>query len=125
MDCGLWIVNRGLRVLAVMPLIAIVGCGGDGGASSKEVSQFICGVADVMDNPATFDTVFATGATPVESQRANYRRYTYWTNDVDVSGDSATADVEISDFSDKVVATLQWTALREGGNWKLKDAPLP
>ena len=36
-----------------------------------------------------------------------------------------TIPVELSDSDDKIVGEVEWTAERQGGQWKLKDAPLP
>ena len=110
----------------LLSVAVVVGCGGDDvGSSADELSQFISGVSDSMGNPATFVAVFATGAAPAESEQSKYLQYRFWAKDVDISGDSATVTVEISDSSDKVVAEVEWTAVREGGQWKLKTAPLP
>lgn len=108
-------------------LAVVVGCGtGDGpGSPSDELSKFVSGVADAAGTAEAFKTVFAEGAAPPESKRAEYGRYAFWAKDVSLSGDSATITVEVSGSDDQVIAEVQWTAKRQGTQWKLETAPLP
>jgi len=107
-------------------LTVVVGCSGNEfGTPSDELAQFIAGVADSAGNPETFQAIFAAGTTPDESERSKYGSHAFWAKNVSISGDMATVTVEVSDSDDRVISELEWTAVQEAGQWKLKTAPLP
>ena len=115
------------RISAALLSVALVaGCGGDDrGTPRDDLSQLVSGVADSAGTPQAFEKIFARGAAPAKSKRADFGRYAFWAKDVELSGDAATVTVELRDFDNQLVGEVQWAAVREDGRWKLQDAPLP
>ena len=116
------------RCATVLLLLAVaaIGCSDGGvGTPSDEFSQLVSSVSDFAGDVEKFEAMFADEAVPPESERAEYGRYSFWAKQVSVSGDSARMTVEVSDLDDKIVGEVEWTAVREDGQWKFNHAPLP
>ncbi len=106
--------------------LSITGCGRPKpGTPAHDAAAFVAGVADAAGTPASFNSLFAEGAAPPAAERKKFQQHNYWGKQASVSGDTATVTVEVYDISGTIVGEVEWTAVREGGQWKLKDAPLP
>lgn len=115
---------------AVVLLVAVLeGCGGgQPEATHKDrLAGLVSGVADAAGQPDAFQALFVDGAAPPDAERANYESYMYSVTSAKISGDSATATVEVRRVADgQVLGTVQWAAARaEDGGWRLESAPLP
>jgi hypothetical protein len=123
------------RVLTCCLLIALAGCwgGSDDGLSRERslddedrVARLISGMSDAVGTAEGFQALFAEGAAPPESERSRYKLYMFSATSAAVSGDSATATVRVENAADdKLVGEVEWTAVRVGEGWKVKEAPLP
>ena len=80
---------------------------------------------DANDRTA-FESLFAAGAAPADSERPRYGKYIYWMQSADLSDGTVTAVVEVVDAeTDEILKVVNWTAVEEADHWKLKTAPLP
>ena len=119
----------GLLLLAAS--LFLPGCGGGGGTPGKEseadqVAQAVREFQGATANPKWFAGAFAQGAAPAEAQRKRYVKHTYAPGSVSISGDTATIKIKVCDEKyEKVLSETEWTLVKEGGQWKLKSAPLP
>jgi hypothetical protein len=116
------------RPVALLLLVAVAGCGArdEIRAPTGKISALVSNVADAAHNQTAFEGLFAAGAAPAESERPRYAKYLYRMQSPDVSGDTVTTTVEIIDAAtDDIISVVEWTAVEEGGQWKLKTAPLP
>lgn len=118
--------------LLLLPVfLGLLGCGGGGDGKPVEtesdaVAQFIREFHGQTVNPTWFAATFAKGSAPAEAQRPRYTKHTYGPGKVTVSGDTATIRVKVCDERyEKVLSEQDWTVVKEGGQWKLKTAPLP
>jgi hypothetical protein len=114
--------------VAMLLSAAMTGCGGsrEGGSEPNRARLIVGEMSDNIDNPARFAKLFAQGAAPPDAQRRRYGQYRIWAKSADVSGDTATLTIELKELrTNKILEDRQWTAVKEGDTWKLKDAPLP
>jgi hypothetical protein len=121
---------RAFSTLALLlPLAATwSGCGGEKQEVAPEdtrIGGLVTSLEDVAGDPKSFESLFAPGAAPKDSERPKYKQYTYQLKDTPrVSGDTATFTAVMSKDG-SVVGEKEWTAVKVGDAWKLKDAPLP
>jgi hypothetical protein len=117
-----------LAVLAVCLLGA--GCGGGpsppdyGSEDGKQIARLVEELNEATSDEKRFRQAFAG---PAPKDRKHFNAHLF---DVDgapaVTGDSATARVKVrSDGEGKDRGTQEWTFVKEGGQWKIKSAPLP
>ena len=122
-----------MRTFALLGIVAlVVGCGGEGGDTTTAggldetdtVRSLVSSLPDYAGRDAkVFNAFYADGSAPNASTRKKMKDYLFNMLDVSFSGDSATITVEVFGDSGKSEAT--WTAVKQDGEWKLKDAPLP
>ena len=120
-------------------VVAAMGCG-RGDPTGEPISEFgllwslVDNVGETCGNPSPdeFNKLFVAGSAPAGPQRAKYGRPLYFVlnRDSQVSGDTATLTVDVSrnapdGGTPTPVGKVKWAAVKEGGVWKLKDAPLP
>ena len=116
------------RYAAVLLLgaAAAVGCARDGvGTPTHELTQLISSVSDFAGDPEQFQAMFADEALPVGTERSEYGLYSFRAKEVSISDNAARITVEVSDFDDKLIGEVEWTAVLKDGQWKLNLAPLP
>jgi hypothetical protein len=91
-----------------------------------QVGQFIASLDDVKKDPKLLAPWFAAGAAPPAAELRKFAKYTCQADGrPTVTGDTATAKVKVLDANEHEVGQVEWTLVKEGGNWKLKSAPLP
>lgn len=123
------LVAGALAIVACSLLLA--GCGGCRSAThvpndEEKVNELVSHVADAASSSASFTALFAPGAAPNEQERARYGKFSYRAPDASISGDNATATVDIiSPFTDQPVGNAEWTCVKQNGQWLLQTAPLP
>ncbi|MCA8998967.1 MAG: nuclear transport factor 2 family protein [Planctomycetaceae bacterium] len=115
------------------------GCGGGtatpGTDEDQQVSAVVTAVNDAAGDEEAFKDMFVGGSAP--EGREKYYSVAIELVSVDVSGDEATATVTISQSGaeaegkgatkteDVGTGEVAWTLKKDGGHWKLQDAPLP
>ena len=113
---------------ALLLLTAVAGCGGQSGGPGTMVDSDLISVGLITGlntDPEGFPSFFVDGAVPSDSERERYARYVFKATSTDISGDSATASVRVEDLDGKLIGKEEWTAVKVGKTWKLKQAPLP
>ncbi len=116
-------------------IMVAVGCD-PGGASRgpdsteegriKSLLSSVGGAASAAaQNPEAFQMLFAAGAAPADSEAPRYAKCGFYSKGASISGDTATVEVEVETMEGELDELLQWTVVREGKSWKIKDAPLP
>ena len=107
----------------------LCGCGSstpEFGSAPDEVVQLVEGIPDATRSPQAFASIFSTATPPNEMQRRQFVQYTFVARAASVSGDEAAVKVELRNrTTGDTVGEVEWTAVKEGNYWKLKDAPLP
>jgi hypothetical protein len=119
-----------------LPLFALllplaVGCGtppGDTPLGADEAGKIALRVSMVNDDKSTPNTLsrhFAKGAVPKDLKK--FPKFTYDTPEKPtVTGDTATVKVKMTaELGGKEQPDQTWTLVKEGDEWKIKDAPLP
>jgi hypothetical protein len=128
-----------IRIPSVLQLAAILlplaalggGCGGSDkppvANDNARVMGVVTSLSEVTGNPKQFQSMFAEGAAPKDSERAEYAKYNYQlkSRQASISGDTATVTVELTDrASGSAVGEKEWKVVKAGDTWKLKEAPL-
>jgi hypothetical protein len=123
-----------VRCVAVMLLLVTAwGCGGSRtgdptagqGEDQKAISNLVYSLADGARSLDTFRALYAKDKAPSATEAAKYKGYMFFVrSDITVTGDTAsfTAGME---KPDSPLVEKPWTAVKEGGEWKLADTPLP
>jgi hypothetical protein len=129
-----------MEMKKVLSLAAILGtfaclllpvCGCDSskpefGSAPDEVIQLVEGIPDGIRSPQAFAALFSSTSPPNEMQRRQFAQCMFIARSARVSGDEATAKVEVRNrATDESIGEVEWTIVKEGAHWKLKDAPLP
>ena len=94
----------------------------------KAISDVVGSVADYSGNVARLRELFTRDAAPSATDGKKYGDYMYNVEGtINVSGDTATFDVSIVPSADENPTPVKktWKAVKEGGKWKLSEAPLP
>ncbi len=120
---------RCLCSLCLLALPFFIGCGSGIGTPAEtqddQVAQVIREFQGKTGNPTWFAGAFVKGAAP-EAQRNRYTKHTFAPGKVSITGDTATIKVKVIDeAANKVLSEVEWTCVKEGGQWKIKAAPLP
>lgn len=120
-----WVIV-GTAILCLPPLC---GCGSSSpefGSPPDEVVQLVGGIRDNTRSPQTFAALFSSATPPDEMRRRQFMQYVFVARSASVSGDDASVKVELRRPADnETVGEVEWTAVKEGGVWKLKETPLP
>jgi hypothetical protein len=115
--------------VAVFLLLPFLGCGSSAprfGTTPDEVIQLVGCVPDAARSPQSFAAIFSSTSPPDEMKRRQLMQYVFVARSASVSGDDATVKVEVREPVDnETVGEVEWTAVKEGGAWKLKETPLP
>jgi hypothetical protein len=119
-----------LSALTALTLLCGCGSGSRDAADLTEqikVGQLVSSLEDVKKNPKLIGSWFAQGAAPPDAELRKFAKFTTYKTDglPTVSGDTATAKVNVLGPNDQILGTVEWTFVREGGHWKIKSAPLP
>jgi hypothetical protein len=121
------VVHTPTAAVALAALAFLAGCrasSNDAGglAEGDQVRQFVRS----MDGKSKFlADRFAKGSAPAAGDLAKYGKYKYRVDgNPSISGESATAKIKLLDDKDQQVGTAEWTFVKEGGQWKIKTAPL-
>ncbi len=127
---GFWRDGLSSLLAASLSVFLLAGCGPPGPAEGSDedlIREAISSVADLAGQPQRFQDLFS-GSPPDDATRARYGDYGYRIAEdaISQSGDSATVEVRLTAHATgDVVATMQWTCVRDGEAWKLESAPLP
>jgi hypothetical protein len=106
-------------------LTVVIGCGDPVAIEAEEMNITIANLADAAADRESFRSFFVDGAAPGESQRHRYRDYYYAMKPLEISGDSATVTVRITDANGQVLGEKEWGFSKVGTRWKINSAPLP
>lgn len=123
--------------LLALVVCVLAGCSGAVPPDQQEegdvgkVADLVQTFSDLARDPEQFKTPFVDGKVPDEKTRKQYMKlYQQWNvepMEPKVEGDRATIAIEVLDPQnpDTVAETVTWTAVKQGGEWKLEEAPLP
>ena len=134
-----FVMNSWLRVAACMAgllliTVVVVGCNegparGPDDSDEARIGMLLSAVggaaSSAVQNPEGFQMLFAAGAAPADSEAPRYAKAGFYSKGVSISGDTATVKVEVETMEGELDELLEWTVVREGEFWKIKDAPLP
>jgi hypothetical protein len=119
-------------VLALSALAVLAGCSSGKREATNltdhvAIQQILRSFGGSASDPRNVPTWFAQGAAPPAAEQSKYAKYSYRAEgDPTVSGDTATVKVKLRDAkSDNEAGIVEWTFVNEGGQWKIKSAPLP
>ncbi len=125
---GMTFAKTAWAVLLIALAATTVGCG-IGGGSSEDVDaarRSVSGIGDALNHPDRLAQLYVSGSVPSGTERAKLARYRYWGRTAAISGDTATVTVEITDRkTNNIIGDVEWTVVKDGDTWKLKDTPLP
>ena len=119
------------RVLGIaLGAVLLVGCGGDDetpvASDSVKFVGLVSSVQGAVNSPDDVGMIFAEGSIPAEADRPKYAAYGFEVKESMIEGDSAKITVTVHDAKSwNLVGEVQWTAVKQGDDWRLKDAPLP
>ena len=113
-------------------LTSVAGCGSSGSVAlpdygseeGRRIAEFVDYFNDYTVDNKKFKQAFASGA---PSSRKEYEQFRYEVKvgSPKIDGANATATVNIYNESNhEVIATKEWTFIKVGESWKIKDAPL-
>jgi hypothetical protein len=118
--------------VTITTILVTVGCGGtDKSANGKLNDQALLAslVTEFADTGANYTMVkyFKQGTKISQLDYKKYIKFNYKLDgNADISGDTAKATVKVMDANDgKEAGSKEWSFLKDGTIWKIKDAPLP
>ena len=116
-------------LLSALFICAASGCGGGNKewnpTDADHVLKTVSEISDARSDPEKLNSLFVPGSEPDEAWLAEANKYMLIVAKADVSGDTATATVELEDTMEgTIVRTHTWQCERIDGEWKIKDAPL-
>ena len=127
-----------MRFVVLMGLTALVtalvgGCGSSSSTTENtaltDAQQLAALVTEFNDTgtPLSMSKYFVAGSRIGQTEYRKYIAHTYKvTGTPEITGTTATAQVTITTATDsKDLGTREWSFVKEGNTWKLKDAPLP
>lgn len=120
-----------LAVIALATVTGLLGC-----AASHDAVQSTDDVAVVQTvksfngskmDPRNSPPWFAQGALPGPAELQKLAKYDCQTiGKPTIKGDTATIKMRVLvPNTDNEVGQVEWTLVKEGGNWKIKSAPVP
>jgi len=121
---------------ATLLLATMVGCGRrQPGPQDATEAGYVNGLVNEVSSTVIYEdserlvAAFVEDAAPAGVDREKYAAYTFWpAASASVSGDSATVRVNVGNREGETtdpIGEVTWTAVKQHGTWKLKDAPLP
>lgn len=123
---------RGFFVSAWLLLALTLGCGGTktpsyGGEEGKSIAQLVDKLIDDRNSQQRLASHFAKGSAPDAAKFKKFAPYAFEVvGDPVIEGANAKATVLVVKDSDRSeVGKKEWTFVKEGSGWKVKDAPLP
>ena len=118
-----------LSLSLVVGSLAVMGCGGDEGGGTVDITPYGELIILVSDTAARgkkpFAELFAEGVTVSEADRKKYAQLSYSVESATTDGSAAQLKISIYDIEGNDKGIVDWVAVKEGDKWKLKDAPLP
>ena len=115
---------RLFALVTALHVVMMIGCGGSEPTDAEQVNVAIANLSEAALDRESFESFFAAGLAPRESERSRYRQYFYEMDPPKVSGDSATANVRILDPDGDLIAEKEWSFSKVGDLWKISAAPL-
>lgn len=117
--------NRYSALLAL--LVLCCGCASEppGPNPIEQLQMVIANLPDSATKPDRFKSFFVAGAAPGDADRMKYRAIMLRAKTATQSGETATVRVQVEDVQGIKLGEVDWTAVKEGPDWKLKTAPLP
>ena len=117
-------------------LVSLISCVGGcrhttapdyGGEDGNKIAALVDKMNDDSNTIPKLKASFASGTAIGKKDVKTYPRFRYEIKgSPTVSGDSATATVEVSAYSGNDAGReKEWTFVKEGSDWKIKAAPLP
>jgi hypothetical protein len=115
----------------ILPCLFALGCGGDsngrptsGSGDTVRINSLVLEFTDVGGVPA-FNRYFAAGSKMTDKDLKKFSQFSYKLDGTPaVSGDTATAKVKVLKDTQEL-STQEWSFVKEGDAWKIKNAPLP
>ena len=121
-----FIANRTVLVATLVVVVcSLIGCGPTEPTDGEKVMFAISNLPDAARDAESFHEFFTEGAAPNESDRPHYSKYVFHIGETKVSGESATATVNITDTDGVSLGEQPWAFVLEDGEWKITSAPLP
>ncbi len=110
--------------------VMMIGCGKEPGGEPQRTEEIevasIVSSASGAGDPEGFEKVFAEGAVHEEAELYGEFMFLGDADTVEIDGDTATVSVEVTGgLNEDVLGTVEWTAVKEDGEWKLNSAPIP
>ncbi len=118
-----------LLIVSGLLIPMVSGCSGTptppsyGSEDGKKIAELIADFNDGMSDVKKFNTNFATKPTKTNTE---YGRYMYdVSGSPSVNGEQATAKIKVTRDNGKDKGVADWTFVKQGDKWKIKEAPLP
>jgi len=122
------------QALLCLVLLCIYGCGGSDGADksiaklndSQQIKSLVTEFADTA-SPASMKKYFGPGQKIGKDEFKKFLSMTYKLNGTPtITGDTATGQVNMVGVNDgKDLGTKDWSFIKEGPSWKIKEAQVP
>ena len=118
-------------VLLGAALTTLAGCASsqDAAPASEQTTivQVVKSFNGAKNNAKFAADWFAQGAAPAAAELRSYARYDCKVAEKPtVSGDTATVPIKVLKINtEEEVGRVEWTLVKENGQWRLKSAPLP
>lgn len=114
-------------LLIGMALATTTGCGESDPepTEANDVLNVLANISDAGSNPEKLKEIFAESAIPDKAWLQEASQYTIRAIDAEITGDTATATVDLEVNATGEVASEQtWNCERSGETWKITSAPL-
>lgn len=108
-------------------IISVAGCGeaNPEPTEANDVISVVSNVGDARNDPAKLAEIFSESAMPDKKWLQESRQYTIRVVDAEITGDTATATVDLEVNATGEIASEQtWNCERAGESWKVTSAPL-
>jgi hypothetical protein len=120
--------SMGFAVVTTLVTGMGTGCGRQTPANlaMNEAATPIDQLAEAVDNPKRFQSLFVAGSAPAESLRKRYGEFAWQVISItNVSDTETNLRVRADDGKADRPSEVDGVIVKEGGRWKLKSAPLP
>lgn len=124
-------VARGLMCVFLTSLLGCSGAVGPADWSEDErlINTMVVNLADYAGTQEKFESRYAEGAAPGNKVRKQmltlFSEVKTGTLKVDDTSATFTVVVQVVQGDDEEFLETEWTAVKDGNGWKLKDTPLP